>query len=407
MELYFGDKYDESSMFLMEVPPNILSYIRNKEGELLIKGKDSSILCTKDKNYELKFLETSNTFMVLDSEEESSAKKEITLMTFHTLECNEMSTKKYFLYNILKEKCCLNYDLENSKIDLSKFDLKITKDEGFAMTDYPRELYEKMIKECHIFLYESKYLCIFSMEFSSPLITSLLRNLAVKNIDQLNSEKEIFDILIEKENKYQNIISQMGKEEKKNLIEYIFDLDESGKYILSLEKVKLFIAKDLFYSKYKSDTFDFKLAEFIEIFEKSLGLYLPSKLFDNELKISETYLASKECQDNVYEYYTEYDLRFLNKKCIVYMNKTFKDPLIKWIDLSSFADNFDERIKQLYQIKEKWTLKELKTFCEDLSLANLVDRINRLTQVVSEENLFNKEKKISYLYLKKNPFYKG
>ena len=39
MELYFSENYDESSMFLMEVPPHILNYIRNNEGELLIKGK--------------------------------------------------------------------------------------------------------------------------------------------------------------------------------------------------------------------------------------------------------------------------------------------------------------------------------------------------------------------------------
>ena len=42
---------------------------------------------------------------------------------------------------------------------------------------------------------------------------------------------------------------------------------------------------------------------------------------------------------------------------------------------------------------------------EDLQINNLNDRIIRLTQYVSEKNIFDQNKNFNALYLKKNPFF--
>jgi len=50
-------------------------------------------------------------------------------------------------------------------------------------------------------------------------------------------------------------------------------------------------------------------------------------------------------------------------------------------------------------------MKELELFMKDLEINNLHDRILRLTRPVQEDNIFDKNKKVSMLYLKKNPFF--
>ena len=52
-----------------------------------------------------------------------------------------------------------------------------------------------------------------------------------------------------------------------------------------------------------------------------------------------------------------------------------------------------DSIESLYEMKDKWTMKELKHFFGDLEISNLPERIKRLTQAVTEENLFDKSKK--------------
>ena len=79
--------------------------------------------------------------------------------------------------------------------------------------------------------------------------------------------------------------------------------------------------------------------------------------------------------------------------------------MIKWIDVSQLNEKFEERINELYSIKFTWNMKDLVLFLEDLEIPNLQDRILRLTRPVTEDNIFDKTKKVSALYLKKNPFF--
>ena len=117
------------------------------------------------------------------------------------------------------------------------------------------------------------------------------------------------------------------------------------------------------------------------------------------------YLTENSCEDNLYPNYKDFDLRFLHGKCIIYMSKSYNEPLIKWIEVSELSEKFEERINELFLMKFTWSMKELELFLKDLEMGNLHDRILRLTRPVQEENIFDKNKKNSMLYIKKNPFF--
>ena len=171
------------------------------------------------------------------------------------------------------------------------------------------------------------------------------------------------------------------------------------------EKIKLFIAKSLFHSNDGNSNFDFKLANFVQLFNNALSLYLPIELYEQDNKQTNKYLTENTCEDNLYPGYKDFDLRFLVGKCIIYMSKSYNEPLIKWIDKSQLNEKFEERINELYAIKFTWNIKELTLFMEDLEIGNVHDRILRLTRPTQEDNIFHKTKKIAALYLRKNPFF--
>lgn len=406
MELYFSDNYDESSLFLMEVPNSILDYIKQGTGELIIKGSEPTILCTDSNHFELKFLETSNTYMILDSESEQTQKKEVTLMTYHTLECCELSPKKYLIYNILKRNCSLNYDINSGENNFESFTKRYTKEECFAMSDLPREKFNHLLSEQKIFAYKDKFMCIFSIEFAYDIVAAILRAIAANNKDIYADLNDIFNTLSQNEKgKYDKVINAMDITEKRNLLLYICDIDNDNVISLNMTKAKLFIAKSIFYNNLKT-SIDFTLNDFIILFNKAVNLYLPFDMLNKFIQEKETYLLTSDCSDNLYEYYKDDDLRFLIGYCVIYISKTRKEPLIKWIELSELEDTFEKRITQLYNMKDKWTGKELRLFMSDLEIGNLHERVGRITQVVTETNIFDKTKQLSYFYYKKNPFFK-
>ena len=234
MELYFSDNYDESSLFLMEVPNSILDYIKQGTGELIIKGSEPTILCTDSKHFELKFLETSNTYMILDSESEQTQKKDVTLMTYHTLECCELSPKKYHIYNILKRNCSLNYDINSGENNFDSFTKRYTKEECFAMSDLPREKFNHLLSEQKIFAYKDMFMCIFSIEFAYDIVAAILRAIAANNKDIYADWNDLLNILSQSEKgKYDKVINAMDITEKRNLLLYICDIDNDNVIVLT------------------------------------------------------------------------------------------------------------------------------------------------------------------------------
>ena len=407
MEVYFSDDYDNQSLFLLQIPSSILEEIKSTNNNLLLKGSsERTIFCTNDKNFEVKFLDTTNTFLLLNQKENNNMnKKNIRLMTFHNLECCDIIPKKYFIYNLLKKSCCLNYNLETGENNFNSFKKKYTKEDCFALSDLPINQFEEMIKEQNIFLYQNKFLCIFDIGFSNEIISSILKSMSYKNKEIFSDEEEPFNLLKEINNNYDKVILNMSKEEKNYLLNFICDIDDFGLSI-NVEKVKLFIAKNLFFSNEKDQNYIFKLEQFITLFNNAISIYLPIELLNKYQQNLNDYLIKSDCKDNLYEFYQEYDLRFLKGNCVIFLDKKYNKILIQWIEKSNLSEVFEKRIEQLFNIKDRWTQKDLNIFMEDLQINNINDRIMRLTQQIIEKNIFQPNQTFNALYLKKNPFFR-
>ena len=278
----------------------------------------------------------------------------------------------------------------------------------FSLCDLPSTQFHQLIKETHIFQYNDEISCIYDFNFLTDFLGPLLKSLSYSNKSKFNSIDEIFDIFVNTDNNMNNVVNKLNQNEKRNLVEYIGDIiDNNGntQIILNVEKIKMFIAKSLFFSNKDDNKFEFKLVNFVQLLNNALSLYLPIELYETESRSMNKYLTENSCEDNLYPGYKEYDLKFILGQCTIYMSKSYNEPLIKWIDVSQLAEKFEERINELYMIKATWSMKELELFLKDLEIGNLHDRILRLTRPVQEDNIFDKNIKNSMLYLKKNPFF--
>ena len=407
MELYFSSNYDTDSLFLLQIPPNLMDNLE-KEEELIIKGTSPTILCTKDKGYELKLLETTNTLLLIQDKEEGSNKKEIILKADHSIEATSITPRKFYIYNLLKKFCILKYDINTGENNILSFKQKYTLKNLFSLCDLPSTQFEQLIKETHIFQYNDEITCIFDFNFLADFLGPLLKSLSYSNKYKFNSLDEIFEILVSTDNNMINVTKKLNQNEKRNLVEYIGDIKDNNGNVeinLNVEKIKMFIAKSLFFSNKNDNKFEFKLVNFVQLINNALSLYLPIELYEEESRKMNKYLTENSCEDNLYPGYKDYDLKFLLGQCTIYMSKSYNEPLIKWIDVSELAEKFEERINELYLIKATWSMKELELFLKDLEMGNLHDRILRLTRPVQEENIFDKNIQNSMLYLKKNPFF--
>ena len=401
MEIYFSSNYDTNSLFLLQVPKNLLENLE-KEDELIIKGTSPTILCTKDKGYELKLLETTNTLLIMKDKEPNQ--KEIILKVDHSVEATSTTPRKYYIYNLLKKFCVLKYDTNTGENNLSTFKQKYSLKDLFSLCDLPSVQFNKLISEKHIFEYNENIVCLFDFNFVIQVVGPLLKSLSYLNKYKFNSLDEMYQILLSTDSNLDEAINKMNQNEKQNLAGYISDINDSN-IILNVEKIKIFIAQSLFHSNNENNNFEFKLVNFIQLLNNALSLYLPIELYEEDNKKTNKYLTENNCDDNLYPGYKDFDLRFLIGKCIIYKSKSYNEPLIKWIDVSQLNEKFEERINELYSIKNTWNMKDLILFLEDLEIPNLQDRILRLTRPLQEENIFDKTKKISALYLRINPFF--
>ena len=408
MELYFSSDYDTNSLFLLQIPHNLLDNL-DKEEELIIKGTTPTILCTKDKGYELKLLETTNTLLLIRDQKEDANKKEIILKADHSIEATSITPRKFYIYNLLKKFCTLNYDINTGENNLSSFKQKYTLKNLFSLCDLPSTQFDKLIKETHIFQYDDETTCIYDFHFLTQFIGPLLKSLSYNNKYKFNSLDEIFELFVTTDSNMETIVSKLNQNEKKNLVEYIGDISinngNSMEIVLNIDKIKKFIAKSLFYSNKDDNKFEFKLVNFNQLLHNAMSLYIPIDIYEEESRKMNKYLTETSCEDNLYPGFKDFDLKFLIGQCIIYLSKSYNEPLIKWIDVSQLAEKFEERINELYSMKSTWSMKELELFLQDLEIGNLHDRILRLTRPVQEDNIFDKTKKNSMLYRKKNPFF--
>jgi hypothetical protein len=136
MEIEYSEDYDNEQYSLIEVTPSMLeNIIKDNSSSLLIKGNNTTFLCSSEKSYELKYLETSNSLLLLkennkkfnnfnfpsDGNSNSNLienSKEIIYVSNHLLECNEVTPKKYQFVQKIKYECSLNYNENTGKSNI-------------------------------------------------------------------------------------------------------------------------------------------------------------------------------------------------------------------------------------------------------------------------------------------------
>jgi len=286
-------------------------------------------LCTKDKSYELKYLETTNSFLLLKDAAQEENKKEIKLMVNHTLECTDYNPKKFSIINILKSECSLNYNRFTGEDNCNSFLSKYSIENLFAMSELCSSEFYNMIIEYGIFE-KNGLACVFEDSFLFSVIFDILSKISNNEIPHVNvSIQEIFEKIRNEGN--EKILDVLSIEEKQVIMRSVFDpviSDEDmieNHYTLNVDKVKLYCAKNVFYETKESY---FKLVEFITLLKKMLILTLPSELYD-KLTLDNLEFIESGAEDNIFEYLKEFDLRFLRGYCVVYFLKTQRDPLIK------------------------------------------------------------------------------
>ena len=161
-EIFFSSNYDTDSLFLLQVPNNLLESIENEE-ELIIKGSSPVILCTKDKGYELKLLETTNTLLII--KDKNPNQKEVILKTAQSVEATNSSPRKYYIYNLLLVSCTLKYDEKTGENNISSFSKNYSLKDLFSLSDLPLVQFNKLISETHIFEFNSNIACLFDFDF--------------------------------------------------------------------------------------------------------------------------------------------------------------------------------------------------------------------------------------------------
>jgi hypothetical protein len=328
MDLTFTDNY-ENSVFLIEVPPQIVDKITNNQ-ELILKGSDVTILCTSDKSYELKYLETTNTFILVNSPAEMHGeKKQISLMTNHTLECLEYNPKKYPIFNLLKHECNLNYDLSTGEDSFSSFKNKYSLTDLFSISELSSSVFAKIIEDFGIFE-KNDCACVMDENFLYSFLDDILILLSKEsvNYDKIPLDEIFSQKLININPVYDKIIPKFSQKEKYVVLKNIFDLFYEGGSMfckINIDKVKLFCAKNIFFIKKESN---FKLEDFLSLLKNMLVLILPYEIID-KITLEVLDYSQTSAEDNIFEGYREYDLRFLKGYSVIYFLKTQRDALIK------------------------------------------------------------------------------
>ena len=115
-------------------------------------------------------------------------------------------------------------------------------------------------------------------------------------------------------------------------------------------------------------------------------------------------MTKEDTKNNLYPYYKKYDLRFLIGVATIYNNKLLNTPVIHFIEGTDIGVNFDDRLIYLFKIKEKWRIEELILFLDCIGIAQkkLIEKIRRKTNPIEDISIFDKDKKFSAIYLKKN-----
>lgn len=424
MEISFAENYNDSNLILIEMPSHILDEINTSDGEIYIKGEDKSFLCTKSKSYEIRYSETSNTLlitkpskkisnsMILETTSENSNNIDIIQTLSHTLDLSEILPKRNFIIKQIKKSGEFQYDLLSSG-ESNKDTMKspVSINDIFSKSPLSIKDIQTYLRYFNTFSIEGN-VYVFELKFIFEILKDMIFVLSKEEIDHSSfTLAEIYEnpTFISSNRFYSKIFSDMNISQKTSCLNYIcsyvdqtcdhdrgfpYMVDQNTRFSIDTNKMKYFLALNIFENKTT-----FNLKDFNEVLTKLYSISFPSKLLLRIKEAEENYLSSlEESSDNIFEFYNDKDLRFLKGKATLLFLKTQREVSIKFIDETDLSETFEERLNELFKIKEKWTLNELSAFLNFDASYN--EKIPRYCKQFSEANPFDKTRQVVYYRLK-------
>jgi hypothetical protein len=439
-DLTFDDIYND--YFLIEINPKIEKEL--DEGNLFLKQSkdDSTLLVTKDNTYELKFLECSNTYLIAETKEPLDCNKNSLLndgkvpnkklviksLNNYFLEAAEINTSIQIVVNMLKSTSNFKYCLSTGEPDYSRKLKSSTLNDLINDSELSINKLQSALTIANAFILDNNVLV-----FDTLFLYTILRDLLIViqtvkypyevNFSILNDE--IFTSINEN---YSQIFTKMNSNEKhailSNFSDICFDenldntnkdwiylhteylpclLNESKisyKYKLNWNKLRLVFYYIIVYleneknnkSSNKLDN-STNLDDFAIKMKSMYSHYLPTDISRIFLQQELDYTSTK-CEDNLYEGLKTIDLRFLKQKAIIQFPNHGSIPYITPLDNHMIREKLEDKISDLFTIKDKWTYNELLVFIENDF--NFKDKINKLCKQVSEKNPFNNQEVVYY-----------
>lgn len=203
---------------------------------------------------------------------------------------------------------------------------KYKADELILYTELCENDFSKEIKSFGV-VYKNGFIFIYSSAFKLEITRCLLEVIVDKgeecDVNFLN--KTLLFLYLQNSNKnYSNIVEKLSEDEKNFLmLEFCDGSEIEDFYTFNIDKVKLFCVKTLFQGKEIM-----KLSEFCKLLKEIYRLVFKNEIYNSIMDEFFIY-AETTCEDNLFENFKEFDLRFLKGKGTIFFLNTQKEALIR------------------------------------------------------------------------------
>lgn len=419
--VHFKEISNPNDYFFLEIPSKSENDLSSNKC-FIKEGKDNrSLLITLNNEFELKFIETSNCFLLTEKFNpkqnstllENNGKIEIFTTLNHIIEANEVSISYNDLENLINSSEKINFSFETGNRIVKSNENKVSNikyDDLIYKSCLSKFKIDKHLAECKVFINSKGSVLLYDSNF----IYKFLHDFLLVSSNKLSSSKIISTDIYENEEFYEfkdcykNMISNMNEEEKLNILAFIGNPIEnnSSKFIINLDKIKeccFNIIKNLFFEEGTNfSNMDLKnqsknkktdqgpnqlgklmnLSLFIQKYNSLLQQLLPSDLYCIHSKNEFDYLQTN-CEDNIFDGLKTCDLRlFKCKIIIIFLNN--KHPCVFFVDNLMLREKLEDKIEDLYRIKDKYTLNELS--CYFSTDSTFKERISKILKTINDKN---------------------
>lgn len=413
MELKFHQDYNSNSFFLVESTPMLMAEIEAlSKSSSLDKAKiyikqglnGKSVFITNSSSYELKMLDNSNSFLVVNNEKKlgDSNINYIKAIKQHSLDLLELHISTSFIYRFLKSGSCLKYNVDDGISNQEELLGAVNFEELLIKSEMCRiQLQNTLIqlrafeKNGNIYMFDQVFLNLIVLE----LLSDINNKFGSFDIEAYRINTQIFKSKQLEVSSYSKVFSQLSSEEMAAILNCICTKSSmcdgsEDDYIIDWTKVKAILALQVFY---ESKVNSLELGYFLSRLSILSSLYI-SAIVDNSLTQEEMKYLIGESSDNIFDYYSDHDLRYLKGQAVFKIGNSNKDVNIELVSQHYFSEVFEDRLSDLFRLKDRWTFNEIESYL--YPEPNLKEKLLKYCKQIQEKCPFNPSKEITQLKLK-------